>query len=117
VPPASTWPSTAGSGLSWDRSQTTTIGRTGTRPTTAIRVSITGRINYYERSYKSLLIAVLDQRINPHLVRWACRKHEHLHRASGKARTRLAQIAAYYPGMFAHWRHGARANGSTTGAV
>ena len=84
---------------------------------TMINRIVTGWINYYGRFYKSLLIAFLSQRINPHLVKWACRKHKHLHRAPAKARTRLAQIAILYPGMFAHWRHGARPSGSTTGAV
>jgi hypothetical protein len=34
-----------------------------------------------------------------------------------KARRMLAEIASIYPGMFAHWRHGALPTGSTTGAV
>jgi group II intron reverse transcriptase/maturase len=78
---------------------------------------VAGWINYYGRFYKSLLISFLAERINPHLVKWAMRKFKHLHRAPAKARQRLAQIAATYPGMFIHWRHGALPTGSTTAAV
>jgi group II intron reverse transcriptase/maturase len=78
---------------------------------------VAGWINYYGRFYKSLLISFLAERINPHLVRWAMRKYKHLHRATAKARQRLAQIAGNYPDIFVHWRHGALPGGSTTGAV
>ena len=88
-----------------------------TEVATMINPVVHGWINYYGRFYKSLLIAFLDQRINPHLVKWACRKHKPLHRAPAKARKKLAEIARIYPGMFAHWRHGARPSGSTMGAV
>jgi RNA-directed DNA polymerase len=78
---------------------------------------VAGWINYYGRFYKSLLIAFLRERLNPHLVRWAMRKYKRLHRAPAKARRRLAQIADNNPGMFVHWRHGALPSGSTMGAV
>lgn len=78
---------------------------------------VVGWINYYGRFYKSELIAFLQERLNPHLVKWACRKYKRLHRAQAKARRRLAQIASTNPGLFAHWRHGALPSGSTTGAV
>jgi RNA-directed DNA polymerase len=78
---------------------------------------VAGWINYYGRFYKSLLISFLKDQINHHLVKWACRKFKHLHRAPAKARRRIAQIANTYPGMFIHWRHGALPSGSTTGAV
>ena len=78
---------------------------------------VAGWINYYGRFYKSLLIAFLAEQINPHLVKWACRKFKHLHRSPAKARRRIAQIASTYPGMFVHWRHGALPSGSTVGAV
>lgn len=78
---------------------------------------VAGWINYYGRFYKSLLIAFLAERINPHLVKWACRKYKHLHRSPAKARKRLALIASQRPGYFAHWKHGALPSGSTTGAV
>jgi len=78
---------------------------------------VAGWINYYGRFYKSLLIAFLQERINPHLVKWAQRKFKHLHRAPAKARERLARIARHYPHLFVHWRHGALPAGSTTGAV
>lgn len=76
-----------------------------------------GWINYYGRFYTAELIGFLRDRINPHLVKWAMRKFKHLHRSPRKARERLAQIASVYPGMFVHWRHGARPSGSTVGAV
>jgi len=78
---------------------------------------VAGWINYYGRFYKAELISFLAQRLNPHLVKWACRKFKHLHRAPAKARRRIAQIASTYPGMFIHWRHGALPSGSTVGAV
>jgi RNA-directed DNA polymerase len=84
---------------------------------TMINRVVAGWINYYGRFYKSLLIAFLANRINPHLVRWAMRKYKHLHRYPAKARKRLAQIASTYKGMFVHWRHGALPSGSTSGAV
>jgi group II intron reverse transcriptase/maturase len=84
---------------------------------TMINRIVAGWINYYGRFYKSLLISFLANQINPHLVKWAMRKHKHLHRQPAKARRRLAQIATTHPGMFIHWRHGALPTGSTTGAV
>jgi RNA-directed DNA polymerase len=78
---------------------------------------VAGWINYYGRFYKAELISFLRDRINPHLVKWAMRKFKHLHRSPRKARERLAQIATIYPGMFIHWRHGARPTGSTVRAV
>lgn len=78
---------------------------------------VAGWINYYGRFYKSELIAFLQERLNPHLVKWACRKYKRLHRAQAKARRRLAQIASTNPGLFIHWRHGALPSGSTAGAV
>jgi retron-type reverse transcriptase len=56
---------------------------------TIINRVVAGWINYYGRFYKSLLIAFLADRINPHLVKWASRKFKHLHRAPAKARKRL----------------------------
>lgn len=84
---------------------------------TRINRVVAGWINYYGRFYKSLLIQFLERQINEHLVRWACRKFKHLHRYKKKARVRLAHIAIAYPGLFVHWRHGARPSGSTVGAV
>lgn len=88
-----------------------------TEVATMINRVVGGWINYYGRFYKSRLIAFLARQINPHLVKWACRKHKRLHRAPAKARKRLAQIASTYPGLFVHWRHGALPSGSTMGAV
>jgi hypothetical protein len=84
---------------------------TGSDPGRAPRSDPTGRF------YKSRLIRFLEQQINPFLVKWARRKFKRYRRASRKARQKLADIASVYPGMFAHWRHGALPTGSTTGAV
>ena len=84
---------------------------------TMINPVVAGWINYYGRFYKSRLIRFLEQQINPFLVKWARRKFKRYRRASRKARQKLADIASAYPGMFAHWRHGALPTGSTTGAV
>jgi RNA-directed DNA polymerase len=78
---------------------------------------VAGWIAYYGHFYKSRLIRFLEQQINPFLVKWARRKYKRFRRAPGKARRQLAAIAAIYPGMFAHWKHGAMPTGSTTGAV
>jgi RNA-directed DNA polymerase len=84
---------------------------------TMVNRIVSGWINYYGRFYKSRLIAFLASRLNPHLVKWACRKFKHLHRSPAKARRRIAQIATEFPGIFIHWRHGALPSGSTMGAV
>jgi len=78
---------------------------------------VAGWINYYGRFYKSRLMHFLEQRINPFLVKWARRKYKRFRRAPRKARRQLAAIASVYPGMFAHWKHGALPTGSTRGAV
>jgi RNA-directed DNA polymerase len=78
---------------------------------------VAGWINYYGHFYKSRLIRFLEQQINPFLVKWARRKYKRYRRASRKARRRLAEIASAFPGMFAHWKHGALPTGSTMGAV
>lgn len=82
-----------------------------------INPTVAGWINYYGRFYKSTLMNFLEQRINPFLVKWAMRKYKRLRRAKRKVRRKLAEIASAYPGLFAHWRHGARPTGSTVGAV
>ena len=69
------------------------------------------------RFYKSQLIHFLRGHINPHLVKWACRKYKPLHRNTAKARTRLALIKGNNPSLFAHRRFGAIPTGSTAGAV
>ncbi|MFI1583655.1 group II intron reverse transcriptase/maturase [Embleya sp. NPDC020630] len=84
---------------------------------TMINPVVVGWINYYGRFYKSRLIRFLEQQINPFLVKWARRKFKQYRRAARKVRRKLAEIASIYPGMFAHWRHGALPTGSTTGAV
>ena len=84
---------------------------------TMINRIVTGWINYYGRFYKSQLIHFLRRHINPHLIKWACRKYKPLHRNPAKARARLALIASTNPRLFAHWRFGAIPTGSTAGAV
>lgn len=100
---------------SWKISRRT--GTTFADLATMINRVVSGWINYYGRFYKSELINFLGQRLNPHLVHWACRKYKHLHRNKARARHQLAKIAHQYPGLFAHWQFGALPAGSTTGAV
>jgi RNA-directed DNA polymerase len=75
---------------------------------------VTGWVNFYGRFYRSELTNLLD-RLNRHLLRWACHKHKGLGRR--KARRRLAEVARAYPGLFAHWKAGAYPVGWATGAV
>ena len=77
---------------------------------------VRGWINYYGQFYKSALYPLL-QRINEHLVRWACRKYKRFRRHPGRARAKFAEIARRYPNLFAHWRIGIRPYGWTMGAV
>jgi RNA-directed DNA polymerase len=67
---------------------------------------VAGWINYYGRFYKSRVVALL-QRLNWYLEKWARRKYKRLRYKPVQARKRLAQVAATYPGLFIHWRHGA----------
>jgi len=77
---------------------------------------VRGWINYYGRFYKSALYPLL-QRINEHLVRWACRKYKRCRRRPRRARSIFAEIARRNPNLFAHWRIGIRPSGWTMGAV
>jgi RNA-directed DNA polymerase len=81
----------------------------------AIDAEVRGWINYYGRFYRSVLIRLLA-RINRYLVRWAQRKYKRLRRRHVKARQLLASVAQREPGLFAHWRFGARPDGWTMGA-
>lgn len=83
---------------------------------TMINPVVSGWISYYGRFYKSDLIRFLERQINPFLVKWAMRKYKRFRRAKRRARRKLAEIASAYPGMFAHWKHGALPTGSTVGA-
>lgn len=76
---------------------------------------VQGWINYYGRFYRSELLHFL-RRLNTHLVRWAGRKYKRLKRRERKAMAWLAQIAQRSPGLFAHWRLGARPDGWAMGA-
>jgi RNA-directed DNA polymerase len=78
---------------------------------------VAGWINYYGYFYESELISFLERQINSFLVRWAMRKYKRYRRAVGRARRKMAEFASAYPGMFAHWKHGALPSGSTVGAV
>jgi len=72
-------------------------------------------INYYGRFYRSELVRLL-KRINEYLVRWARWKYKRLRRYPAKARRFLAAVYRREPGLFAHWRFGARPDGWTMGA-
>ncbi|WP_067663129.1 group II intron maturase-specific domain-containing protein [Nocardia miyunensis] len=72
---------------------------------------VAGWINYYGRFYKSELVGFSKRQINPFLVKWAVRKYKRFRRATRKARRQLVEIASAYPGMFAHWKHGALPTG------
>ena len=76
---------------------------------------VQGWINYYGRFYRSELVRLL-KRINEYLVRWARWKYKRLRRYPAKARKFLAAVYRREPGLFAHWRFGARPDGWTIGA-
>ena len=77
---------------------------------------VQGWINYYGRFYRSRLLCFL-RRLNDHLVRWACRKyHKRLRNRERRAMELLAGVARRSPGLFAHWRLGARPDGWAMGA-
>jgi RNA-directed DNA polymerase len=76
---------------------------------------VQGWINYYGRFYKSELLYFL-RRLNRHLARWACRKFKRLRRRERRAMAWLAEVARRTPGLFAHWRFGARPDGWAVGA-
>ena len=81
----------------------------------SINVIVQGWINYYGRFYRSELVRLL-RRINEYLVRWARWKYKRLRRYPAKARRFLADVYRRQPGLFAHWRFGARPDGWTMGA-
>ena len=76
---------------------------------------VQGWINYYGRFYKSRLLYFL-RRLNAHLVRWTCQKYQRLRNKERRAMAWLAEIARRSPRLFAHWRLGARPDGSAMGA-
>ena len=76
---------------------------------------VQGWINYYGRFYRSRLLYFL-RRLNTHLMRWANRKYKRLKRRERRAMAWLAEIARRSPGLFAHWRLGARPDGWAMGA-
>lgn len=68
---------------------------------------IAGWINYYSRFYGFELWPVM-RRINHHLARWLIRKYKRLHRSYRQAWKLLSEVSMAYPGMFRHWRWGAK---------
>jgi RNA-directed DNA polymerase len=90
-------------------------GKTLTDLARTINVIVQGWIYYYGRFYRSELIRLL-KRINEYLVRWARWKYKRLRRYPAKARRFLAAVFGREPGLFAHWRFGARPDGWTMGA-
>lgn len=68
---------------------------------------VAGWINYYGRFYGWELDPVLN-RINGHLVRWLKQKYKRLRRRHAKAWNVLAETSLAYPGLFRHWRTGAK---------
>jgi RNA-directed DNA polymerase len=90
-------------------------GKTLTALARSINVIVQGWINYYGRFYRSELIRLL-RRLNQYLVRWARWKYKRLRRYPDKARRFLAAVFRREPGLFAHWRFGARPDGWTMGA-
>jgi len=90
-------------------------GKTLTDLARTLNVIVQGWINYYGRFYRSELVRLL-KRINEYLVRWARWKYKRLRRYPAKARRFLAAVYRREPGLFAHWRVGARPDGWTMGA-
>jgi len=90
-------------------------GTTLTDLARSINVIVQGWINFYGRFYRSELARLL-RRINEYLIRWAMRKYKRLRRSPARARRLLAAVYRREPGLFAHWRIGARPDGWTMGA-
>jgi RNA-directed DNA polymerase len=90
-------------------------GSTLTNLAEAINAEVQGWINYYGRFYRSELVRLL-RRINEYLIRWARWKYKRLRRYPAKARRFRADVYRREPGLFAHWRFGARPDGWTMGA-
>jgi RNA-directed DNA polymerase len=68
---------------------------------------IRGWINYYGSYYKSALYPIFNQ-LNLALIKWAKRKYKRLRKRQRKAYHWLGRIARQSPGLFAHWRFGAK---------
>jgi RNA-directed DNA polymerase len=90
-------------------------GSTLTDLAEAINAEVRGWTNFYGRFYRSELVRLL-RRINEYLIRWACWKYKRLRRSPAKAKRFLAAVYRREPGLFAHWRFGARPEGWTMGA-
>ena len=68
---------------------------------------IRGWINYYGKYYKSALYPIFNQ-LNMALIKWAMRKYKRLRKRQRKAYHWIGRIARQLPGLFAHWRFGAK---------
>ncbi|GLY71725.1 group II intron reverse transcriptase/maturase [Amycolatopsis taiwanensis] len=68
---------------------------------------IAGWVNYYGHFYGFELYETL-RRVNEHLARWLIRKYKRLRRSYRKAFALLYKVSQTYPGMFRHWRWGAK---------
>lgn len=77
---------------------------------------VRGWVNYYGRFYRSALTPIL-RRINAYLLRWAMHKYKRLRGSRHRARHWLVAVHRRQPGLFHHWRVGARPDGWTVGAV
>jgi len=73
----------------------------------AINRIVWGWINFYGRFYRSELISLLRV-IDEYIVRWAMRKYKRLRGRPTRAWRFLASVARREPGLFAHWKAGAR---------
>jgi len=82
-------------------------GQTLTDLAREINPIVQGWANYYGRFYPSWLARLLN-RINHYLVRWATQKYKRLRRHPMRAWSFLADVATREPGLFAHWKAGAR---------
>ncbi len=69
---------------------------------------IRGWINYYSYFHGSSLYSGVFDYINTALIRWAMRKHKHLHRRPTLAGDWLRQIRKVNPTLFCHWSFGDR---------
>jgi hypothetical protein len=76
---------------------------------------VRGWINYYGRFYKSMLYPLI-QRINEHLMRWACWKYKRLHRRPRRARKLLARIVRGVPSPVRALAHRDQACGLDNGS-
>ena len=68
---------------------------------------VAGWINYYGRFYKSGLIRLPGTADQPISGEVGMTEVQTVAPCTTQGASKLAEIASVYPGMFAHWRHGA----------